>query len=508
MSKINLIALVLLIAIPVTAQTKKIKRPRNTVGISSVDTFVRESFELYDKVYLYDGYAAAGKSLEDQDIDVLENALSNLSALSESAPDIISDLDGTGALKQAKAVLQINRAKKALKYSIKTAKELLAGQRTSETTEDTDTASGQSETTSSSDGGSTSSSGASDQQQPQTVSSEFKVNSKFDFVPGDKLIFFDDYSADFIGDFPSKWNTNGTGEVVTVNDDSQRYLKMVPGYGLYYLPLADDLPESYTIEFDVLTNGIDGNTSSQAKLHVQLVENKDFENAKNSAQVSIPFTQYAPQGIQVRNYIAGQGRTINSTVTADIRKAVINKPHFSIAVNKERFRFWVNDKKYVDIPKLIPAQKLKGVRFQVGTFKDGKEELFFTNLKIAEGGQDLRRTLIATGKVSTNGILFDTGSAKIQPQSYGILRQISQVLQQDKNIKLQIVGHTDSDGPDAANLTLSKARAAAVKTALETTYNVDPSRLAVDGKGESVPVADNSTPDGKAQNRRVEFIKM
>lgn len=512
MSKINLIALVLLIAFPVTAQTKKIKRPRNTVGISSVDTFVRESFELYDKVYMYDGYAAAGKSLEDEDIDILEDALSNLSALSESAPDIISDLDGTGALKQAKAVLQMNRAKKALKYSIKTAKALLAGQRSSETTEETNStsqpSSQQDETTSTGDTGDDTSTEASSQQESETGASAFKINSKFDFVPGDKLLFFDDYSSDFIGDFPSKWNTNGTGEVVTVNDESQRYLKMVPGYGLYYLPLIDDLPESYTIEFDVITNGVDGQTSSQAKLHVELIGEKGFENAKYLAKVSIPFAQYAPQGIQVSNYTAENGRTINSTVTADIRKAVMNKPHFSIAVNKERYRFWVNEKKYIDIPKLIPAQKLKGLRFQVGNFKDGKEELFFTNLKIAEGGVDLRRTLMATGKVSTNGILFATGSAKIQPQSYGILRQISQVLQQDKNMRLQIVGHTDSDGPDAANLTLSKARAAAVKTALQNTYNVDASRLTVDGKGESVPVANNTTPDGKAQNRRVEFIKM
>jgi len=129
-------------------------------------------------------------------------------------------------------------------------------------------------------------------------------------------------------------------------------------------------------------------------------------------------------------------------------------------------------------------------------------------MKIAEGGLDLRRTLMTDGRVSTNGILFDSGSANIKPQSLGIVTQISQVLMQDENIKLNIVGHTDSEGNDEANLKLSKARAEAVKDALINIYNVSANRLQTDGKGESVPVADNASPDGKAQNRRVEFIKI
>jgi outer membrane protein OmpA-like peptidoglycan-associated protein len=89
----------------------------------------------------------------------------------------------------------------------------------------------------------------------------------------------------------------------------------------------------------------------------------------------------------------------------------------------------------------------------------------------------------------------------------GIIRQISQVLQQESSMGLKIVGHTDADGSEDTNLKLSKDRAAAVKDALITIYNIDESRLSTEGKGETVPVADNDTADGKAQNRRVEFIK-
>ena len=106
-------------------KTKKLKRPTSKVGIASVDSFVQESFDLYDKVYMYDGYAAAGTPLADEDLDILEAALEDVTNLSASAPNILSDLDGRSVLKQSKATLQINRAKKALKYSISTAKKLL-----------------------------------------------------------------------------------------------------------------------------------------------------------------------------------------------------------------------------------------------------------------------------------------------------------------------------------------------------------------------------------------------
>ena len=75
-------------------------------------------------------------------------------------------------------------------------------------------------------------------------------------------------------------------------------------------------------------------------------------------------------------------------------------------------------------------------------------------------------------------------------------------------MKLKIVGHTDADGSDEANMKLSKDRAEAVKKALIDIYNISAERLQTDGKGESIPVGDNKTTDGKAQNRRVEFIKL
>ncbi|WP_034041517.1 OmpA family protein [Wocania ichthyoenteri] len=492
------------------AQTKQLKRPKNKVGISSVDNFVTQSFDLYDKVYKYDGYAAAETPLDDEDIDVLEDALDDLQGLSESAPDIISDIDGASVFKQAKATLHINKAKKALKYSIKTAKELLLGQRERDKKEE-DSGDDNSSNDEESNGVSESSNENDDtEEEVSNISDDLKVFSKFDFVPGDKVLFFDDFSQDFIGDFPSRWNTNASGEIVKINKVEGNWFELKPGYGIYFVPDVKSLPEDYTIEFDLLTQGLSKQTSSTARLHIILSDNNKFnDGSQHYVSTSLPFGQYGAFNIRAVNYFNRGGGDINSTIKADIRDEVKNQPHIAISVTKNRYRLWVNEVKYVDIPRFIQELNvLNYIKFHINNLKDGEERIFINNLKVAEGGVDLRRELLSKGKISTNGILFDSGSDNIKPQSYGIIRQISQVLMQDESIKLNIIGHTDSDGNDDVNLKLSKSRANAVKEALIKVYKISGDRLQTDGKGDTEPVDDNNTTSGKAQNRRVEFIKM
>lgn len=334
------------------------------------------------------------------------------------------------------------------------------------------------------------------------------VYSKFDYVPGDQIIFYEDFTKDFIGDFPSKWNTNGGGEVVTMNDSPEKWLELLPGYNLYTIPDVPKLPEEYTIEFDVMSVGLSNKTSSTATLRVDLSDDAKFKEGANFVHAQLPFCQYSAIGITMSNHINNK-REIYSVIRADLREEVLQRPHVSIAVNKQRFRLWVNEEKHIDIPRIVPeGAVLTTLKFHMNNFKDGEERLFITNLKVAEGGLDLRRQLISDGKVSTTGILFNTGSDLIKPQSLGIIRQISQVLIQEGAIKLNIIGHTDADGDAGANLQLSKDRAQAVKNALVQIYRIDGSRLTTEGLGEAEPVGDNSTTEGKAQNRRVQFIKI
>ncbi|VAW10843.1 Flagellar motor rotation protein MotB [hydrothermal vent metagenome] len=333
-----------------------------------------------------------------------------------------------------------------------------------------------------------------------------KVYSKFDFVAGDKLLFFDDFGNDFTGDFPSKWNSNGSGEIVLMGDTHEKWMELKSGSGTFYIPDTPDLPDEFTVEFDFLTTGLDRKTSSGSYFIIRLDDNNGLTIGKNLAIMEIPLCQFIARGIVIESRSDGQ-RTMRNTLDADLRQTILSESHISMAINKQRVRLWINEKKYVDIPRLLPDADIKAIKFSPIGLRDGIDRVFVRNLKVAKGGVDLRRKLIAEGKVSTNGILFDSGSANIQPQSMGIIRQISQVLQQENGMNLKIVGHTDADGDDSANKNLSKKRADAVKNALVNVYNVSADRLQTDGKGESEPVGDNATTDGKAQNRRVEFIK-
>jgi OOP family OmpA-OmpF porin len=147
--------------------------------------------------------------------------------------------------------------------------------------------------------------------------------------------------------------------------------------------------------------------------------------------------------------------------------------------------------------------------FQVSNTNYSEEQygMYISNIKVAEGLPDTRHKLIDEGKFTTTAILFDVNAATIKPESGGVLKEIASALDQAKDFKIKIIGHTDTDGNDAANLLLSQKRAAAVKDALVNEYGIDASRIETDGKGETVPVADNKTKEGKARNRRVEFIK-
>ena len=89
-----------------------------------------------------------------------------------------------------------------------------------------------------------------------------------------------------------------------------------------------------------------------------------------------------------------------------------------------------------------------------------------------------------------------------------MLANIAALLKNDPALKLNTIGHTDSDGDNDFNLDLSKRRAMSVKNSLTADFGIDDNQLSFEGKGETEPAEDNSTPKGKANNRRVEFIKM
>jgi OmpA-OmpF porin, OOP family len=115
--------------------------------------------------------------------------------------------------------------------------------------------------------------------------------------------------------------------------------------------------------------------------------------------------------------------------------------------------------------------------------------------------------LAASGHIVVNGILFDTGKAEVKPESGAALQEIVKLLKQDAKLKLYVVGHTDNVGVLAANVELSRRRAAAIVQVLTSQYGVDAGRLLAYGDGPYAPLASNDSEDGRTLNRRVELVK-
>ncbi len=343
---------------------------------------------------------------------------------------------------------------------------------------------------------------------------QFASYSKFDFVAGEKVVFYDDFSQDNVGDFPVKWNTNGSGEVVTNNLYPGKWLKM--RNATTYLPQMSSakFPENYTLEYDMIANGEDRNGTFN--LELTTLSNKDaVPNASDPSGAGLFLTsEFINDGIT--RYIVKT--TLNDLsdggATTDINDATIqSKPmekfHVSIAVNKQRFRYYVNQVKVLDLPRVLPTVNYNAIIFRMwGWVEDHPFDALISNVRYAEGIYDMRSKLMTEGKLVTRGILFDVNSDKIKPESYGALKDISKVLNENAGVKVKIVGHTDSDGTPSGNLDLSKRRATAIKNTLIKEFAVDGVRLETDGKGQSDPASPNSSSEGKANNRRVEFIKL
>jgi outer membrane protein OmpA-like peptidoglycan-associated protein len=325
--------------------------------------------------------------------------------------------------------------------------------------------------------------------------------SKYDFVPGEKVIFYDDFTDGNIGDFPVQWNTTSSGEVVTTNLYEGRWFNITNGHGATVLDKPIALPENYTIEFDVVKQqdpkNNNGSDFSFEILSTSKPKDIGYGNARpGDAAIRFSFEYSTRYGTYY------QDGSPDLSGIDNIRLLVGKKYKISIWVQKERIRMYVDEKKVFDLPKAMSKNyKYNMIRFDRGV-------VMFGNIRIATGLPDVRNKLLTEGKLVTYGIYFDVNKDVVKPESYGTLKGIADILNEVPDVKVKIVGHTDADGADAANLDLSKRRAASVKAELVKSFNVKGDRLVTDGMGESQPVAPNDTPANKAMNRRVEFIKL
>jgi outer membrane protein OmpA-like peptidoglycan-associated protein len=334
--------------------------------------------------------------------------------------------------------------------------------------------------------------------------SNLKVYSKFDFVPGNTILYYDNFEKDNIGESPLGWITSTSAEVVTIEGMEGNWLKLASTSSRHITRnKKQSWGNNFTVEFDLLLV----KNTYDPRLNISLINTGGNlvtdESILGSGKPAIYFESIlGAEGKQSRTTLYGlDGKKFSDNMSENLGYNNSEAVHISMCVQGKRFRMWWNDKKLYDLAAVTEQYLPNQLGFMFGSV--GGCEVYISNIRVAKDVPDTRARF-EEGKLVSN-LLFYTGTAKLKPESMGSLLDVSKILKEATSL-VKILGHTDSDGDDAVNLKLSQQRAEAVKSILVTEYNIDASKLAIEGRGETQPLANNNTAEGKAQNRRVEFI--
>ena len=332
--------------------------------------------------------------------------------------------------------------------------------------------------------------------------------AKSDFVPGDEIIFEDNFENERLGEFPSRWDLMDgyaeTGEV-----DGRKVISFTDnGIGVIQ-PLMKDqkhfLPDVFTLEFDVFVK----NAGEDEDLGSQTIElslgNPDLEN-HNGAVGWITFWNRSNDGSanMTWNYQkpnGGDDSYGDKNLSFDTETPLVEGwNHLAFSFNKRAFKGYVNGLRVINIPSAKVAS-----HFWInhsGVYRYG----CISNVRIAKGAVPLYDRLMSDGKIITYAITFEVGKADLKPESMVEINRIAKLMQENPNLSFEVQGHCDATGSDKVNDPLSQRRAEAIVAAL-VEQGIAAVRLTAVGKGSHQPIADNRTEEGRAKNRRVEFVK-
>lgn len=315
------------------------------------------------------------------------------------------------------------------------------------------------------------------------------VWANYDFIPGHRLLFTDDFESDHVGDFPRRLTfKNGTME--TVEGNTGRTLR-AKTRGAFDVVLPEALPERFTLEFDYYSEGL-----------------------YNDIRVFAVGADDKPAGT---NYVVvdRNGTGIGTFERGGV-EAALNQPRLTqgfhavrVSVDGSYVKVYVDEERVANVPNADLGRSNR-LRFDLIDVREGGQHngpIYLDDIRVAAGGREMMYDrLMADGRFVTQGILFDTGSATIEPESTPTLKEIARTLQQHGDLRLRIEGHTDNTGSADANQQLSERRAAAVRDYLVQREGIDAARLESAGLGQTAPAADNGTPEGRQTNRRVELV--
>ncbi len=334
--------------------------------------------------------------------------------------------------------------------------------------------------------------------------------AKTDFVPGDEIFFDDPVEGEKVGEFPSHWDFLGGEECEVMTLDGVQAIKL-SGWCSEITPLmkeADYLPEEFTIEFDVWSNPDWGSSNND---HLDLILfseeydpcvrvsfnpaglNEEEQNTDPHADLLYDFK--SPSGDP------REGSAPGTTVEKYFEPGTWTK--VQVSFNKRAFKYYINGNRAVNLPNVA-----KPTRFKLSSVSntDEKDRFYLKNIRVAKGAVPLYDRLAADGKIVTYAITFETGKADLKPESMVEINRIAKLMKEDPGLEFEVQGHCDTTGSDKVNDPLSQKRAEAIVAAL-VEEGIAQARLTAVGKGSHEPIADNKTDEGRAKNRRVEFVK-
>jgi outer membrane protein OmpA-like peptidoglycan-associated protein len=307
-----------------------------------------------------------------------------------------------------------------------------------------------------------------------------------EFVPGEKTLFFDDFSDMAPGDAPARFKVRGPAIELRVGEGIRQLTALQNGS---LFPNITSLPKNFTYEAEVQFE-----TPRNARTALILYG--------SNKEALIWWVNAAPMPSQlilaVKNHTEELAR---KTIKVDWSQPA----KLALWVQNGRVRAYINGERHADANQVeLPAID----RVEILSYVAGAgQAVGYRSVRFAESTPDFSQVISASGRYVSHGILFDTGSDRLKPESAAVIQTVARGLEANPSLKLLIEGHTDSVGNADQNLDLSRRRAEAVKTVLVSQFKVDASRLASAGLGATKPIDSNDTPMGRSQNRRVEFVK-
>ena len=321
---------------------------------------------------------------------------------------------------------------------------------------------------------------------------------KSDFVPGDEIFFEDTMEGEQMGEFPSKWDLL-EGEAETAKIGGNTCISLTADKSTKVEPLMKNqksyLPDVFTLEFDFYR----GKTDSSMGYIVSTTSDTEIGHAfdieisgQHSTELGGNVGYYTPSGDH-------RGADLSYILEGDTWN------HFALSFNKRALKVYINGKRVANIPNCEKPNRFNIQQYTWGGFDDSGTNAI-TNVRLAKGAVPLYDRLTTDGKIITYAITFETGKADLKPESMVEINRIATLMKENPNLSFEVQGHCDATGSDKVNDPLSQKRAEAIVAAL-VEQGIASARLSAVGKGSHVPIADNSSDEGRAKNRRVEFVK-